>query len=66
MKFVDKMGFPPERVAVHVERYGNIAAAATLALLDEDRAQGAVADGDLVVFCTVGAGAQFGAALIRL
>jgi 3-oxoacyl-[acyl-carrier-protein] synthase III len=66
MKFVEKIGLPPERVAVHVERYGNIAAAATLALLDEDRATGAVSDGDLIVFCTVGAGAQFGAALVRL
>jgi 3-oxoacyl-[acyl-carrier-protein] synthase III len=66
MKFVQKMGLPAERVAVHVERYGNIAAAATLALLDEDRKNGAVAEGDLIVFCTVGAGAQFGAALIRL
>ena len=66
MKFVEKMGLPPERVAMHVERYGNIAAAAMLVLLDEDRKKGIVGDGDLVVFCTVGAGAQFGAALVRL
>jgi 3-oxoacyl-[acyl-carrier-protein] synthase III len=66
MKFVDKIGLPRERVATHVERYGNIAAAATLALVDEDRRSGTVRNGDLVVFCTVGAGAQFGAALVRL
>jgi len=66
MKFVEKMGLPNERVAVHVDRYGNIAAAATLVLVDEDRRQGKVEANDLCVFCTVGAGAQFGAALVRL
>ena len=65
-KFVEKMGFPLEKVAMHVDRYGNIAAAATLVLMDEDRKAGVVADGALCVFCTVGAGAQYGAALIRL
>ena len=65
MSFVEKMGLPAERVAMHVERYGNIAAAATLALLDEDRKAGIVREGDLIVFCTVGAGAQFGAALVQ-
>lgn len=66
MKFVEKIGIPKEKVAVHVERYGNIAAAATLVLIDEDRRHGQVAEGDLCVFCTVGAGAQYGAMLVRL
>lgn len=65
-KFVDKMGIPREKVAMHVDKYGNIAAAATLVLLDEDRRHGRVSEGDLCVFCTVGAGAQYGAALIQL
>lgn len=65
-RFVDDMGIPSEKVATHVERYGNMAAAATLVLLDEDRRAGAVRDGDLCIFCTVGAGAQYGAALVCL
>lgn len=66
MKFVEKMDLPQDKIAVHVDRYGNIASAATLVLLDEDRLHGRVADEDLCVFCTVGAGAQFGAMLVRL
>lgn len=65
-KFVEKAGLPKEKVAVHVDRYSNIAAAATLVLLDEDRLQGHIHNGDLCVFCTVGAGAQYGALLVRL
>ena len=39
---------------------------ATLVLIDEDRLHGRVGEEDLCVFCTVGAGAQFGAMLVRL
>lgn len=66
MKFVESQDIPVEKVAMHVNRYGNIAAAATLVLLDEDRKAGEVTDGDLCIFCTVGAGAQYGAALVRI
>lgn len=65
-KFVRSQGIPLEKVAMHIDRYGNIAAAATLVLMDEDRNSGELTDGDLCVFCTVGAGAQYGAALVRI
>lgn len=65
-RFTAEVGIPERKVATHVERYGNIAAAATLVLLDEDRRAGVVRDGDLCVLCTVGAGAQYGAMLVRL
>ncbi len=65
-KFVLSQGIPIEKVAMHVDRYGNIAAAATLVLMDEDRKSGDLSEGDLCVFCTVGAGAQYGAALVRV
>ena len=65
-KFVTSQAIPLEKVAMHVDRYGNIAAAATLVLMDEDRKSGDLSDGDLCVFCTVGAGAQYGAALVRV
>lgn len=64
--FVAEMGIPEERVAIHVDRYGNLAAAATLVLLDEDIRAGVVGPGDLCVLCAVGAGAQYGAILLRL
>ncbi len=65
-RFVQSQGIPLEKVAMHVDRYGNIAAAATLVLMDEDRRAGEITEGDLCVFCTVGAGAQYGAALVRM
>lgn len=65
-RFVAEFGIPEGKVATHVERYGNVAAAATFVLLDEDRRAGLIGDGDLCVFCTVGAGAQYGAMLLRL
>lgn len=65
-KFVETQGIPIEKVAMHVDHYGNIAAAATLVLIDEDRFYGRISHEDLCVFCTVGAGAQYGAMLVRL
>ena len=65
-RFIAGAGIPADKVATHVDRYGNMAAAATLVLLDEDRKAGRVHAGDLCVFCTVGAGAQYGAMLVRL
>ena len=64
--FVAELGIPDDRVAVHVDRYGNLASAATLVLLDEDLRSGAVLLGDLCVVCAVGAGAQYGAILVQL
>jgi 3-oxoacyl-[acyl-carrier-protein] synthase-3 len=64
--FVGELGIPEDRVAIHVDRYGNLASAATLVLLDEDIRSGAVAGGDLCVICAVGAGAQYGALLMTI
>lgn len=64
--FVAELGIPPERVPMHVARYGNLASAATLVLLDEDFRTGIVKPGDRCVLCAVGAGAQYGALLVEL
>ncbi len=64
--FTEELAIEPERVALHVHKYGNLAAASTLVLLDEDVRGGLIGPGDLCVFCTVGAGAQYGAMLVRL
>lgn len=64
--FADFLEVPFERVAVNVDKYGNLSAASTLVLLDEDRRNGVVQENDLVLFCAVGAGAHYGAFLARL
>ena len=53
---IEMLGLPPDRVPISVDHYGNTSAASTLILLDEDRRDGRVHDGDLVVFLWVGAG----------
>jgi len=65
-QFIAEIGILESRVAIHVDRYGNLAAAATLVLLDEDLRNGIIKAGDLCLVCTVGAGAQYGAILLRV
>lgn len=65
-QMVDSLRIPHDKVAKHVERYGNTSAAATLILFNEDRRAGTVMEGDLCVFCTIGAGTQYGALLVRV
>ena len=65
-RFLEQRNIPLDRTPINAERYGNTAAAATFILLDEDRHEGRVKEGDLVLFCTIGAGAQYGATLVRL
>ena len=50
---------------MHVARYGNLASAATLVLLDEDLRRGAIRAGARCILCALGAGAQYGAILLR-
>ena len=67
-QFVASSGIPPDRVPVHVNRYGNTSAASTLILFAEDLEQGVVklGSGELVLFAAVGAGVHYGAHLVRL
>jgi 3-oxoacyl-[acyl-carrier-protein] synthase III len=59
---------PLGRVPMHMDRYGNTSAAGTLILFAEDLAAGNIAlgSGQLVLFAAIGAGAHYGAHLIRL
>ncbi len=63
-----KLGLEPEQVPVHIDRYANVSAAATLVLLSEDLASDKVAigSGQLVAFAAIGAGADGGGHLFRL
>jgi 3-oxoacyl-[acyl-carrier-protein] synthase III len=66
--FAASAGLPPERVASHVQRYGNTSAAGKLILLAEDLAAGTVAlgRGDVILIAAIGANVHYGAQLIRL
>jgi 3-oxoacyl-[acyl-carrier-protein] synthase-3 len=66
--YIDRVGIPRERVAMHMERYGNITTAGTLVLLAEDLREGRVqlGSGTPVLMAAIGAGAQCAAHVIRL
>ena len=63
--FLDGLGISLSKTAMHVERYGNLSAASTPVLFDEDRKEGLIREGDLCLFCAVGAGMHCGAFLVR-
>lgn len=50
------LGISPNQYSMHIQHYGNLSAASTLVLLDEDRRAGVVQAGDLIVFMWIGAG----------
>lgn len=66
--FAIEAGIPLGRLAMHMERYGNISAAGTLVLLAEDLESGVarLGSGQLVLFAAIGAGVHYGAHLVRL
>jgi 3-oxoacyl-[acyl-carrier-protein] synthase-3 len=61
----DRLGMPPEKVLVNIDRYGNTTAG-TIPLGTRDAiSQGRLRKGDLVLFAAVGAGYTVGASLWR-
>ncbi|MBV8073732.1 MAG: ketoacyl-ACP synthase III [Acidobacteriaceae bacterium] len=61
----DRLGIPPERVIINLDKYGNTTAA-TIPLATRDALEaGRLKKGDLVLFAAVGAGYTAGAALWR-
>jgi 3-oxoacyl-[acyl-carrier-protein] synthase-3 len=61
----DRLGLPPEKVLINIDRFGNTTAA-TIPLATRDAIQqGRLKRGDLVVFAAVGAGYTVGASLWR-
>ena len=65
-ELADTLQIPWDKIAMHVERYGNLASPTTLVLFDEDREAGRVGPGDLCLFVAMGAGAHYGAFLVRV
>jgi 3-oxoacyl-[acyl-carrier-protein] synthase-3 len=66
METATAMGIGPDRVTVAGQRAGHIAAAALPIALSQAHGAGAVRRGDLVCLAAVGAGLNWGAALVEL
>lgn len=62
----EKLGLPPEKVMVNIDRYGNTSSASVGICLDEARRQGRIKGGDLILMVAFGAGLTWASALIRL
>ncbi len=59
----DRLGIPPEKVLINIDRYGNTTAG-TIPLATRDAIQqGKLRKGDIVLFAAVGAGYTVGASL---
>ncbi len=61
-----KLGLPPERVVMTVDRHANTSAASVPLALAEARGDGRIRPGDLVLLEALGGGLTWGSALIRL
>lgn len=62
---VKRLGIPPERVVVNIDRYGNTSAASIPIALAEAVADGRVKDGDTLLFVSFGAGMVWAAVVLR-
>jgi 3-oxoacyl-[acyl-carrier-protein] synthase-3 len=61
-----KLGLPPDRVVVTVDRHANTSAASVPLALAEARADQRIRTGDLVLLEALGGGLTWGSALVRL
>jgi 3-oxoacyl-[acyl-carrier-protein] synthase-3 len=61
----DRLGLPPERVMLNLERFGNTSAASVAVALDEAVRSQRVREGDLLLLESFGAGLTWGAACVR-
>ncbi len=60
-----KLGIPPEKTVMNVDRYGNTSSGSIPLALAEARAEGRLQDGALVLMTGMGAGLTWGSALIE-
>jgi 3-oxoacyl-[acyl-carrier-protein] synthase-3 len=63
---LEKLGLPPEKAFVNIDRYGNTSAASIPIALDEAIRSGRLARGDVVVFVAFGAGLTWANAVLRV
>lgn len=62
----EKTHFPPERIFLNVERFGNTSSASIPIAYDEALDQGRLNEGDLVLMVSFGAGLTWASALVRV
>ncbi len=62
---VEKLGIPPERVVVNVDRYGNTSSGSIPLALADAIEEGRVKKGDLVLMTGMGAGLTWGSGLME-
>src|SRR5262249_16730476 len=60
-----KLGIPPEKTVVNVDRFGNTSSGSIPLALADARAEGRLQDGTLVLMTGMGAGLTWGSALIE-
>jgi 3-oxoacyl-[acyl-carrier-protein] synthase-3 len=63
---MEKLGFPPEKAFVNIDRYGNTSSASIPIALDEAVRQGRLSQGDVVVMVAFGAGLTWANAVVRM
>jgi 3-oxoacyl-[acyl-carrier-protein] synthase-3 len=61
----ERLGLPPEKMMLNLDRYGNTSAASIPIALDEAVRQGRIKEGSLVMLGAFGAGLTWASALIR-
>lgn len=61
----NRMGLPPEKVVLNIDRYGNTTSATIPLCLSESVKDGRLKKGDLVVLAAFGAGFTWGSILLR-
>jgi 3-oxoacyl-[acyl-carrier-protein] synthase III len=62
----ERLGLPPEKVTINIDRYGNTSAASVIVGLDEARRAGKLKPGDHVLMIAIGAGIVWGVMVVRL
>jgi 3-oxoacyl-[acyl-carrier-protein] synthase III len=62
---MEKLGLPPEKAFVNIEKYGNTSAASIPIALDEARRTGRIQPGSVVLFVAFGAGLTWSNAVIK-
>jgi 3-oxoacyl-[acyl-carrier-protein] synthase-3 len=62
---MERLGLPPEKVMVNLDRYGNTSAASIPIALDEAVRTGRIKDGSLIMLGAFGAGLTWASAMIR-
>ena len=61
-----KLGLPPEKVFVNIDKYGNTSAASIPIALDEAWRAGKIQKGDVLIFVAFGGGLTWANAVVRV